>query len=72
MLYPARSSFTCLIRGYGLVTHLSYVPSDYWKVEMLGSLPEKDRAELIGRARRDYEEMCRAEYGQPRVTKDRG
>jgi len=58
--------------GYGLVTHLSYVPTDYGKMELLGSLPEKDRAALVGRAKKDYEEMCRSEYDQPRVTKDRG
>jgi len=41
------------------------------KVAMLGGLPEKDRAALVGRAKRDYEGMCRAEYALPTVTKNR-
>jgi hypothetical protein len=57
--------------GYGLVSHLSYVSSDYRNVAILGSLPEKDRETLVGRAKRDYGDMCRAEYDLPSVTQDR-
>jgi hypothetical protein len=38
---------------------------------MLGGLPEKDRAKLVGVARRDYEDLCRAEYDLPGKTKKR-
>ncbi len=57
--------------GYGLVSHLSYVPNDYRNVAMLGSLPEKDRAALVDRAKQDYENMCRAEYDRSDLVKRR-
>jgi len=45
--------------------------SDYRKVAMLASPPERDRAALVARARRDHEDMWRAEYALPSVIKDR-
>ena len=57
--------------GYGLVSHLSYVPNDYRNVGMLGSLPEKDRAELVGLAKKEYEDLCRSEYDRVPAIKDR-
>jgi hypothetical protein len=38
------------------------VPGDYRTVAMLTGVPDKDRRALVGRARRDYEELCSAEY----------
>jgi Icc protein len=55
--------------GYGLVSHLSYVPNNYRNLSMLGSLPEKDRAQLVARAKNDYENMSRAEYDRPDLIK---
>ncbi len=69
VLEPRAIQLHVLDPGYGLVTHLSYVPSDYRRLAMLGSLPEKDRATLVGRAKRDYEDMCRAEYDLPSLKK---
>jgi hypothetical protein len=36
---------------------------------MLGSLPEKDRAQLVARAKKDYENMSRTEYDRPDLIK---
>jgi hypothetical protein len=51
--------------GYGLVSHLSYVPSGYRHVTMLDTLSKKDRSELVERTRRDYETLRRTEYDPP-------
>ena len=72
ILEPRAIQLHVLDLGYGLVSHLSYVPNGYRNVPMLGSLPEKDRAALLSRAKRDYEDMCRAEFDLPDVTKPRG
>jgi Icc protein len=48
--------------GYGLVSHLSYVPNSYEPVPMLGSLDAEARAQLIDGNKRDYEQMCREEF----------
>ncbi len=48
--------------GYGLVSHLSYVPSGYRYITMLDSLSEKDRSVLVEHTRRDYEALRRTEY----------
>ena len=58
--------------GYGLVSHLSYVPSGYKNMAMLASLSETDRATIVGRAKKDYDAMCRAEYDVAKVLKNRG
>ncbi len=71
VMEPRAIQLHVLDPAYGLVSHLSYVPSDYRKVAMLGGLPEKDRAMLVERAKRDYEDMCRSEYDLPTVTKNR-
>jgi len=71
VMEPRAIQLHVLDASYGLVTHLSYVPSGYKNVAMLTSLPEKDRATVVGRAKRDYEDMCRAEYDFPNVTKKR-
>ena len=51
--------------GYGLVSHLSYVPSGYRYITMLDTLSKSDRSELVERTRRDYEELRRTEYDPP-------
>jgi hypothetical protein len=71
VMEPRAIQLHVLDPGYGLVSHLSYVPSGYRTVAMLGSLPEKDRATLVGRAKRDYEDMCRAEYDPPSLRRVR-
>ncbi len=70
VMEPRAVQLHVLDPGYGLVSHLSYVPNDYRNVAMLGSLPEKERADLVGRARRDYEHLRGAEYEVP--GKNRG
>jgi hypothetical protein len=57
--------------GYGLVSHLSYVPSGYRNVVLLDTLSQNDREELVGRTRRDYQAMCRTEYDLPSPIKKR-
>ncbi len=48
--------------GYGLVSHLSYVPDSYEPVDMIGSLDGAARSDLISRNKRDYSAMCRDEF----------
>ena len=55
----------------GLVSHLSYVPNGYRNVAMLQSLPQNDREVLVERTKRDYQDMCRAEYDLPGLIKQR-
>jgi hypothetical protein len=43
VMEPRAVQLHVLDPGYGLVSHLSYVSSDYRNVAILGSLPEKDR-----------------------------
>ena len=62
IMEPRAVQLHVLDPGYGLISHLSYVPSAYAKVEMLGTLPEKDRIALVERAKKDYQEMCRGEF----------
>ncbi len=62
IMEPRAIQLHVLDPGYGLVSHLSYVPSNYRTVEMLGSLPEKDRARLVEAAKKDYQDMCRGEF----------
>ena len=71
VMEPRAIQLHVLDPGYGLVSHLSYVPSGYRNVPMLGSVSEEERVALVGRARRDYEDMRRAEYDLPNLTKDR-
>ncbi len=70
IMEPRAIQLHALDPGYGLVTHLSYVPTDYRTVAMLSSIPEKDRVVLVERARRDYDELCRAEYDREKRTED--
>jgi 3',5'-cyclic-AMP phosphodiesterase len=50
--------------GYGLVSHLSYIPAGYEKVEALNSLTEEARAQWLAENKRDYHAFCEAEYDQ--------
>jgi hypothetical protein len=69
IMEPRAIQLHVLDPGYGLVTHLSYVPGDYRTVAMLTGVLEKDRRALMGRARRDYEELCSAEYDREKRKK---
>ncbi len=51
--------------GYGLVSHLSYIPSGYRYITILDSLSEKDRSVLVERTKRDCEALRRTEYDPP-------
>jgi Icc protein len=62
VMEPRAIQLHVLDSGYGLVSHLSYVPNGYRKLAMLGSLAAKDRAAIVEGARRDYHEMCRIEF----------
>jgi hypothetical protein len=48
--------------GYGLISHLSYVPAGYETVNALSSLTEEARAEWVAQNRQDYQEFCKTEY----------
>jgi 3',5'-cyclic AMP phosphodiesterase CpdA len=72
VMEPRAIQLHVLDPGYDLVTHLSYVPNGYREVQMLGSLPEKDRASLVERAKKDYAEMCRTEFDVPGAGCRRG
>jgi len=72
VMEPRAVQLHSLDPGYGLVSHLSYVPSGYQNLAMLAGLSENDRATLVGRAKKDYEEMCRTEYDVPKTAKNRG
>jgi 3',5'-cyclic AMP phosphodiesterase CpdA len=69
LMEPRAIQLHVLDPGYGLVSHLSYVPSGYRNMAMLESLPEKDRATLVWRTRRDYDDMCGSEYDLPNPKK---
>jgi 3',5'-cyclic-AMP phosphodiesterase len=65
VMEPRAIQLHVLDPGYGLVSHLSYVPSGYRHITMLDTLSKKDRSELVERTRRDYEELRRTEYDRP-------
>ena len=65
VMEPRAIQLHVLDPGYGLVSHLSYVPSGYRYIRMLDTLAEKDRSELVERTRRDCEELRRTEYDPP-------
>ena len=71
VMEPRAIQLHVLDPGYGLVSHLSYVPNDYRNVAMLGGLPENDRAALVAHAKRDYQDMCDTEFDVRNVTKPR-
>jgi 3',5'-cyclic-AMP phosphodiesterase len=48
--------------GYGLVSHLSYIPNCYEPIALLSGLEEPDRDQIIQQSRRDYEVMCKSEF----------
>jgi Icc protein len=49
-------------KGYGLISHLSYIPTSYEEVAMLNGLSEEARAKLLAQNRRDYQDLCKSEY----------
>jgi len=48
--------------GYGLVSHLSYVPNSYERMALLSSLKAADREQIVEQSRRDYEALCKSEF----------
>jgi 3',5'-cyclic-AMP phosphodiesterase len=48
--------------SYGLVSHLSYIPTGYEEVALLGSLTDEARQQLLAQNRREYQELCDTEY----------
>jgi 3',5'-cyclic-AMP phosphodiesterase len=48
--------------GYGLVSHLSYIPAGYETVNALTSLTKEAAVEWLAQNRREYQELCKAEY----------
>jgi 3',5'-cyclic-AMP phosphodiesterase len=66
IMEPRALQLHVLDSGYGLVSHLSYVPCNYEHVPILGSLPAETVAELLARERGAYEELRREEYERPR------
>jgi 3',5'-cyclic AMP phosphodiesterase CpdA len=48
--------------GYGLVSHLSYVPNSYEPMSLLSGLNAADRSQILEQSRRDYEAMCKSEF----------
>ena len=49
-------------QSYGLISHLSYIPTGYEEVAMLNGLSEEARAKLLAQNRRDYQDLCKTEY----------
>jgi 3',5'-cyclic-AMP phosphodiesterase len=49
-------------QGYGLVSHLSYVPAGYEERNTLSSLTDEVREQWLAQNRREYQEFCRTEY----------
>ena len=52
--------------GYGLVSHLSYVLNGYRALNMLANVGDEERAKIVARARKDYDDLCRAEFDAPK------
>jgi len=65
IMEPRAIQLHMLDPGYGLVSHLSYVPNGYERVSLLGSLADEVAAELLEHERKAYLELCRKEYDRP-------
>ena len=48
--------------GYGLVSHLSYLPNSYEPLAMLGGLDAASRDSVIQQTKRDYEDLRKSEF----------
>jgi 3',5'-cyclic AMP phosphodiesterase CpdA len=48
--------------GYGLVSHLSYIPNSYEPIALLSSLNIAERGKIIAQSRRDYDALCKSEF----------
>ena len=70
VMEPRAIQLHALDPGYGLVSHLSYVPSGYQNLAMLASLSEIDRETIVGRAKKDYDAMCEAEFDRPTAIRN--
>ena len=51
--------------GYGLVSHLSYIPAGYETVNALTSLTKEAAAEWLSQNRSEYQELRKAEFDRP-------
>ncbi len=54
--------------GYGLISHLSYVPGGYEQVSMLDGVADEVRAGILEQSGQDYGELCRSEYDAQQVS----
>jgi len=52
--------------GYGLVSHLSYVPNGYRSMPLLANVAETDRAKIVEQNHRDYDAIARDEFNAAR------
>jgi Icc protein len=57
--------------GYGLVSHLSYIPRNYERLSLSASAPKEELEESVRRDRAAYENLCREEYDRPRPSEGR-
>ena len=48
--------------GYGVISHVSYIPAGYQEIPILSTLRSDDRRQLLAQNRRDYLELCKTEY----------
>ena len=48
--------------GYGLVSHLSYVPNSYEPMALLSGFKAADREQIVEQSRRDYQALCKSEF----------
>jgi 3',5'-cyclic-AMP phosphodiesterase len=55
--------------SYGLISHLSYVPAGYEKVDALSSLTKEAGAQWLAQNRLDYQKLCQTEYDQAQIDR---
>ena len=62
ILEPRAIQLHVMDPGYGMVSHLSYVPSGYQQVGMLTGVSTELREKLLSENRDQYAALCRIEY----------
>lgn len=62
VMEPRAIQLHVLDPGYGLVSHLSYIPSSYEQLAMLGALDEVTRDKMVAQSKRDYALLCASEF----------
>jgi 3',5'-cyclic-AMP phosphodiesterase len=48
--------------GYGLISHLSYIPNSYEPLAMLAGLDPNARGKMVAQSKRDYAALCASEF----------